>query len=300
MDRAENGWDLYRTFLAVVRDGSLSMAAQRLRFAQPTAGRHIQALEKKLSTVLFTRTQRGLLPTAAALSLVPHAEAMASAAGALERAATGEARGTQGSVRLTAGEMMGCEVLPPLLRDFQHSHPLIHLDINLSNRNVDLLRRDVDIAVRMIRPVQPSLILRSIGQVSLGLFAHRNYVERFGLPKTPTNIAQHILVGFDRDGDVTRSARGATFQIPRDGFHFRSDCVPAQLAAVRAGIGIGVCFSGIARKDPNLVPVLKSAVIFHRDVWLVMHRDSKATRRIRLLYDHLVENLGPTLRQLEG
>jgi len=131
MDSLDHGWDLYRTFLAVVREGSLSAAARRIGIAQPTAGRHVRALEKSVGAPLFTRSQRGLVATEAALALVPHAEAMAAAADALTRVSSGGARGESGTVRLTAGEMMGCEVLPPLLAEFSRRYPRIHLELTL-------------------------------------------------------------------------------------------------------------------------------------------------------------------------
>lgn len=113
---------------------------------QPTAGRHIEALEATLRANLFTRSPRGLIPTPAARELVPHAEAMAAAAAALHRAASGEARGEVGTVRLTASEIVGHEVLPPILADFCSDHPRIVLELVLSNRiagcHVNVARRD--------------------------------------------------------------------------------------------------------------------------------------------------------------
>src|SRR5689334_11508774 len=107
MTDAEAGWDLYRSFLGVVREGSLSAAARHLGLTQPTMGRHIAALERSLGTPLFSRSQNGLVPTQAALALVPHAEAMASAADALVRAASGDADEPKGVVRVTASEYVG-------------------------------------------------------------------------------------------------------------------------------------------------------------------------------------------------
>src|SRR5690349_9495876 len=123
MAAADPGWELYRSFLAVARGGSLSAAARRLRLTQPTLGRHIQALEAALGVALFTRSPGGLAPTAAALDLVPPAEAMEAAAAALIRAASGAADETHGVVRLTASEMMGGEVLPAMLARFRAAHP---------------------------------------------------------------------------------------------------------------------------------------------------------------------------------
>src|SRR5271155_4350210 len=119
----EPGWELYRTFLEVVRGQSLSGAARRLGLTQPTVGRQIEALEAALGLALFTRSPRGLTPTPAALALEPHVEAMAAAAAALGRAASGEAAADRGAVRVTASDVIGCEVLPPILAAFHAEHP---------------------------------------------------------------------------------------------------------------------------------------------------------------------------------
>src|SRR5579859_4753296 len=152
------GWELYRSFLAVVREKSLSAAARSLSLTQPTLGRHVDALEEALGMPLFTRSQAGLIATDGALRLVPHAEAMASAAAALVRAASGEADEARGAVRITASEMVGTEVLPPMLAAFREQHPRIAVELVVSNRAQDLLRRDADIAVRMVKPTQGALL----------------------------------------------------------------------------------------------------------------------------------------------
>src|SRR5262245_45064510 len=133
-------WDLCRSFLAVVREGSLSGAARALALTQPTVGRHIEMLEAKLGVALFTRWQHGLNPTELALDLVPHLEAMGTAADALVRAASGQAEEARGTVRVTASEVVGAEVLPPMLAEFREQNPGIVLELVLSNRTEDLLR----------------------------------------------------------------------------------------------------------------------------------------------------------------
>src|SRR5271154_1576542 len=140
-----DSWDHYRTLLAVLDQGSLSGAARTLGLTQPTVGRHVEALESELGTPLFTRSPGGLAPTEAALALKPHAEAMASAAQALLRTASGEAAGERGAGRITASEIVGAEVLPPILADFHEAHPGVAVELALNNRLEDLLRRDADI-----------------------------------------------------------------------------------------------------------------------------------------------------------
>src|SRR5580658_7604969 len=146
-----DSWDHYRTLLAVLDEGSLSGAARTLGLTQPTVGRHVEALESELGTPLFTRSVGGLAPTEAALALRPHAETMAAAAEALVRTASGEADAVRGVIRVTASDVMGVEVLPPMLAGFHEAHPDVIIELTLSNRQEDLLRREADIAVRMAR-----------------------------------------------------------------------------------------------------------------------------------------------------
>jgi DNA-binding transcriptional LysR family regulator len=284
-------WDELRTFVEVSRDGSLSGAARRLGLTQPTVGRHIDALEAALGLTLFTRSPRGLTPTPAALALEPHVEAMATAAAALGRAASGEAAADRGAVRVTASDVIGCEVLPPILAAFHAAHPGIAIELALSNRTADLARGDADIAVRMVRPTQSGLVARRIGASRIGLYAHRDYLARFGEPRSLADLASHCVIGFDRDNSSFRGAGDFARTLTRETFGFRCDNDLAQLAALRAGAGVGGCQENIARRMPELVAVLPNAFYYALEVWLVMHEDLKATRRVRLLFDHLAVGL---------
>lgn len=290
-------WSLWRTFLAVVAERSLSGAARALALTQPTVGRHVDALEAAAGAALFTRSRGGLNPTDLALSLVPHAQAMAAAAEALARAASGEASQARGTVRLAASDIVGTFVLPPLLAAFRERHPAIAVELALSNRNEDLLRREADIAVRMVRPHQEAVVARRIGAVRIGLYAHRRYVAAYGLPASADALFAHALVGVDRDAQVLRGMRFGGRALERADFALRCDSDVAQLMAVKAGFGIGACQVGLAVADPDLVPVLPGAVGFGYDMWLAMHEDLRATQRVRLLFDHLAEGLAAYVSQ---
>ena len=285
-------WDLYRTFLGVLREGSLSAAARTLGLTQPTAGRHVAALEHALGSALFARSQAGLVPTQSALALVPHAEAMAAAADALVRAASGGFDEPKGSVRVTASEFVGALVLPQMLASFRETHPRIAIELALSNRNQDLLRQEADIAVRMAPPTQRALLARKIGTVEIGLFAHRNYLKRHGTPRELAELgASHSLIGFDRDESAVRVLRQTGLPIARDVFALRTDNDHAQLQALLAGFGIGGCQVATALRYSDLVRVLPHAFGFSLPMWLVMHEDLKASPRVRLLFDHLAVKL---------
>jgi DNA-binding transcriptional LysR family regulator len=291
MDKIAPDWDHLRTFLGVLEHGSLSRAAAALGLTQPTVGRHIAAIEAVLAAPLFVRSRHGLLPTPSALELRGSAEAMRAAAAALVRTASGEAAEPRGVVRITASEVIGAEVLPPILAAFHRLYPAIVVELALTNRAEDLTRRVADIAVRMHRPTQGALVARRLGCIGIGLFAHRDYLAAHGTPRRIVDLARHSLIGFDRDETGARSLGAAANAWQREMFRFRSDSDLAQLAALRAGFGIGGCQLGLAKRDPRLVRVLARQMEFSLEMWLVTHEDLRLSRRVRLVYDHLADGL---------
>lgn len=286
MKATEPGWELYRSFLAVVRARSLSGAARQLRLTQPTIGRHVDALESALGVALFTRSQLGLNATSAALELVPFAEAMESAASALRRVASGEEREERGAVRVTASEMVGSEVLPPLLAEFRELHPRIDVELVLSNRTDDLLTRQADIAVRMVQPRQAALLAKKLGTIRLGFHAQPRYLQLHGTPRSLQELREHPIVGFDSAASVRSLPKLQGQALTRELFAFRCDSDLGQYAAIRAGYGVGVCQRGLAKRD-GLVAILSDVFGWKLGVWLVMHKDLRATRRVRLMFEHL-------------
>jgi DNA-binding transcriptional LysR family regulator len=288
----EPDWSHFRAFLAVLRDGTLSGAARELGLTQPTLGRQIAELERRLGTALFVRSQRGLVPTDAARDIAPHAEVMAAAAGSMLRAASGGASDAAGVVRITASEIVGAEVLPSLLAEFRRAHPSVTVELVLSNRVEDLLRGEADIAVRMVRPSQQALVARQIGEVRLGLYAHRLYLKHAPAPKSVAALLRdHALIGFDQGTPFLRQLLEG-LPITRNHFALRTDSDLAYLAAVRAGFGIGFIQQGIARRDPKLVAILPDEISLPLEMWLVLHEDLRASRRLRLMMDHLAKGLG--------
>jgi DNA-binding transcriptional LysR family regulator len=289
--RDEPGWELFRSFLAALRAGSLSGAARALKLTQPTVGRHIDELEKALDTVLFTRSQHGLQPTDAAVELAPHAQAMAASAGALMRAASGALQVMGGTVRLSASEVFGVEVLPPMLVSLREQHPRLTLELVVSDEIRDLLRRDVDLAVRNVRPTQAGLLAKKIGTVTLGLHAHRRYLEAHGTPRAPEDLSDHALIGYDQETPAVRTLQASGMRFTRAMFALRTDSNLAQLAALRAGYGLGICQVPLGRRDADLVQVLPKHFAFGLEVWLVMHENLRSNPRIRAVFDQLDRQL---------
>lgn len=286
---ANIGWELYRSFLGVLKEGSLSGAARLLGITQPTVGRHIAALETALGVVLFTRSPQGLLPTAVAHTLRAHAETMERTAAALERAASSQGDEVRGVVRVSASEVMGVEVLPPIIAQLRRQHPHLRVELVLTNRLSDLLQLETDIAVRMVRPSQEQLLARRIGLIEVGLHARDDYLQQHGTPLHMQDLVGHSVIGFDQENAFIRSLAIKGFE--RSAFAISSDSDLAQLAMIRAGAGIGGCQVQLAKQNPRLQRVLPQAFAFNMDTWVTMHGDLRHSPRCRVMFDALVAGL---------
>lgn len=190
-----------------------------------------------------------------------------------------------------ASEIVGTEILPPILATLQERHPRIAIEPVASNRNEDLLRREADIAVRMIRPTQEGLLARRIGDVELGMHARADYLGRRGTPPSPAEPAGHAVIGFDRETVVVRALQKLGIPLDREIFSLRTDSDVAQFSAIKAGFGIGVCQVPLARRTPDIVRVLPEAFAFPLECWMVMHEDLRTVRRMRIVFDHIAEAL---------
>jgi DNA-binding transcriptional LysR family regulator len=240
---------------------------------------------------VFHSLDRWLVTDRRGLAIDRIGRGMAAAAETAQRSASGEVDEEKGTVRITASDVIGGEVLPSILARFHAVHPRISVELALSNRNEDLLRGDADIAVRMVRPTQGALIAKQIGRIDVGLYCHRRYLNVHTMPQRLEDLREHLLIGYDRDQAYARLLERMGVPFSHDMLAFRSDSELAQLAALSAGFGIGVNQLGIARRDENLVPVLHSEFIFPMELWLAMHGDLRGSRRIRLMFDHLAVEL---------
>ena len=284
-------WSLVRSFLAVLEKGSLLAASRHLQLSQPTIGRHVAELESQLGLVLFDRNGRGLLPTEAAYHLAESARIMQSGADQLARNVMGADLGASGTVRITASQPVSCYVLPPLLAQMRLSLPDVQVELVASNEVSNLLRREADIAVRMVQPQQASIIARRVGKVTLRACAHQDYLRRRGVPRQPNDLLAHDLIGGDRNDYTLKGFAAQGLVVGREQFAFRADDLIVVWQAVRAGLGVGFVSEHLIRSDPAVIPVLPKLKIEPLPVWLAVHKEIRTSKRIRAVYDFLADGL---------
>jgi DNA-binding transcriptional LysR family regulator len=165
-----------------------------------------------------------------------------------------------------------------------------------SNAVSNLLRREADIALRMVRPDQSSLIARKLGDVQIYACAHQTYIQNHGAPALPEDLIKHQLIGGDADDTILQGFLAMGFPVRRDQFALRCDDFIAQWQAVRAGLGIGFVAGYMQRSDPEVVRVLEGRLdIPPLPMWLTVHREIRTNQRIRKVFDFLAEALPPLI-----
>ncbi|MCA0175893.1 MAG: LysR family transcriptional regulator [Proteobacteria bacterium] len=289
-------WHLMRSFLAVLDGGSLQAAARQLGMAQPTVGRHMAQLEAQLGVALFERAGQQLVPTAAARQVAEQARTMQEGADAVARLLTGQGHLGGQTVRISTSQVAATHLLPPLLAPLLAAEPDLQIELVATNTISNLVRREADIAVRMVRPTQGSLLARHVGSVAIGAYATPGYLRRCGTPTTMSELARHLLVGFDHDPSVIDAAARMGWPLRREQFRWRSDDHLAAWAAVRAGVGIGfaACYVGDAERAVRRV--LPALPIPSLPVWVAVHREVRGHTLIRRVYEHLRDALVARLR----
>jgi len=281
-------WDDLRYFLAIQRAGTLARAARALRINATTVGRRLAVLEETVGARLFDRTPDGYTLTRAGHDLLPHAERMEAEALALERAVRGADQRLEGTVRLSVTEMLGTRFIAPLLSEFCERHPALVLDLNCTNRPVNLGRREADIALRLSKPREENLVIKRLSEIELSLYASREYLaERPARGKPDASLDGHRVILF---------ANARPFEIENGWFSprlggarvvMRSDSVSSIFSAVVAGVGIALLPRVVADMEPQLARIATRDAPAPRVIWQAVHRDLAAAPRIRAVCDYL-------------
>lgn len=285
-------WNQIRAFLATVETGSLSAAARALGLTQPTLSRQIAGLEADLGVALFERVGKSLVLTDGGRALVEHVRAMGDAVGRMSLVASGQSQAVEGLVRITASDMNAAYVLPPLLRRLSETAPGIVVEVLASNEIDDLLRREADIAIRHVQPVQDELIARRLPDTEANLYAATDYLDRHGRPQSPADLRNHAFIGFSgRNEAFLQELQGRGLPLSMDNFRWITDSGIVEREMVRLGLGVGAMLTEVVARTPGIELVLPDFEPIPVPVWLVTHRDLHTARRIRLVFDFLAEAL---------
>ncbi|MEO0632638.1 MAG: LysR family transcriptional regulator [Pseudomonadota bacterium] len=284
-------WNQVRAFLATVEEGSFSGAARVLKTTQPTIGRQIKDLEARLGVTLVERSVRGPRLTEPGRELVDHVRAMGEAATLISMVAEGKSQEVTGEVTVTATDLFSATMLPRLVGPLRETAPGIRVRIVASSDMQNLMQREADIAIRHVRPEQPDLIARHVGDFRANLFAATRYLDRVGRPRVPGDLAAHDFVGNADPERLMAPLHNMGIPVRADRFVMSSESGVVAWELVKAGYGVSMQPEILGDGEPGIEKVLPDLPSLEFPIWLVTHRELQTSRRIRVVFDLLARGL---------
>lgn len=283
-------WNQARAFLATAEAGSLSAAARALRLTQPTLGRQVAALEADLGVTLFERVGRSLTLSRSGLQLLEHFRGMGEAAARVSLGASGQSQAIEGQVTITASDAVSAYWLPPVLKTLRAIEPGIEVEVLASNDLRDLRRREADIAIRHVRPVQPELIAKLVRETTAHLYATRAYLDEIGRPQRPEDLSNAAFIGFAPAERLLQGLNAMGLSLTLRNFRLVTDNSAVVLESVKQGLGVAMILKEFAALIPDIECVLPELAI-PLPFWLVTHDELLTNRCIRVVFDLLAEEL---------
>ncbi len=287
-------WGHLRFFLELVRTGSHSAAAQRLRVDRATVARRVAALEGELGLALFERGPQGWRCTPAGEELSQLASRVEDDVLALARHADARDRSPSGIVRLTTATHISAYLLAPAVPLLAARYRQLVLEVAADQRTFDLTRREADLAVRMGRPRDAGLVMRKLADVAYGFYASRRWLG--GRPRT-VDLERDPFIGHDDTFASTPHERWIREVAPHRRIVFRTNSTASVVSAARAGVGVGLVPRFVGEVEPELVR-LDGPTPAHHEMWLLVHGELRRTPRVAAVIDwldELVAKAGPLL-----
>ncbi|WP_096087679.1 LysR family transcriptional regulator [Agaribacterium haliotis] len=295
-------WNRARAFLVTAEEGSLAAAARALNLTQSTLSRQVAALERELGVSLFEKVGRKLEITPSGLELLEHVKAMSDAANQLSLRAAGKSASLEGLVRISASEANAAYVLPPILKTLREREPGIQIELIASNSSSDLRRREADIAVRNFEPTHAELIAKKLPDSLAGLYATQAYLDSLPQPLSKTSLAQAEYAGFSDNAAYLSGLKEMGVELDEHNFPYLTESHIVHWELAKRGACIGVMLELIGNNTAGLVSLTQlfkpraseqqSALsAFPVQTWLVVHKELRSNRCIRVVFDYLFEQL---------
>jgi DNA-binding transcriptional LysR family regulator len=280
-------WDDLRTFLAIVRHGTLSAAARALGVTQPTMGRRLAALEQRTGARLLQRLPGRFVLTPLGEAVLPNAERIEADAVAAELMIRGRDVALEGTVRLTTVDTLAARIIAPSVAELQCKHPGITVELVPDSRQLSLSKREADLAVRMTRFEGHNIIARKLGSMAIAVYASRAYLER--AQKYPNE--PHRIVTVLEDQAHLPEAELLQRLYPDAIVAMRSNSREVHVWAVKSGAAIGAIARFRGDAQPELERLHTDEPEVTRDIWLGVHRDLQHTPRVRAVIDCIAEGI---------
>jgi DNA-binding transcriptional LysR family regulator len=271
-------WDDLRLLLAVHRAGTLSAAAPLLGVDQSTVSRRLGALARVLGAPPLERREGRYVPTPAGMAALQRAERVEREFEGLRQQLDGLDQRPGGAVRLTVPDGLGTSLVVPRLWEFQREHPGVDLVVAAEPAVVNLVQREADVAVRLVRPTQHQLLVRRLARIAFAPYASESYLSRrprSGGVLSDEDLVLHETSGPELDWLLSHAPRGRV--------RVRVRSALSMQAAVIGGAGVGMLISHLGA-HPSLRPLLAQPPVT-RDAFLVLPRSLARVPRVRAVCD---------------
>ncbi|AJZ63109.1 bacterial regulatory helix-turn-helix, lysR family protein [Paraburkholderia fungorum] len=277
-------WQDLQYFLVLADIGTLSGAASKLSVEHATVGRRVTSLESALGLKLIHRLPRSTRLTEDGKAIAMLARSMAQGAGTIETYALRASSTLSGTVRISVPPTVGNYCIAPHIRTFRESHPALKIVMEGSPDIAPLDRGVADIAVRMVKPEEGSLVARRIGTIRFGLYASRAYAAR------PS--AQWEFIVYDSSLDHVKHQKWLRKNIGGRPIVFEASDATGQQMAARNGVGVALLPTMIGDNDAELVRLDIGSEPPETGLWLVTYPDLRRTPAIKAVMEFLVHRIG--------
>jgi DNA-binding transcriptional LysR family regulator len=278
-------WDDLRYFLELARTRRLARAGRKLGVDHTTVGRRIELLERSLGCRLFEAGSEGYALTDAGRRLLEHAESIENSVDLMQTEARGEGVRVGGTVRIGAPEGFAAVFLVPRLTRLFEAHPELHVELLTLPRFPSLAAREADILVTLDPPETGRYIAARLADYTYGLFASRSYLRQHGPIRTRGDLQRHPMVGYIDELRPSPRMDFISELSPERRIRLTSSGMLAQVAAVRAGLGVGVLAHYMVGRDAGLVGVVPGEAMWKHTFWLATHSDWYRLSRVRAVWD---------------
>ncbi|USG61723.1 LysR family transcriptional regulator [Sneathiella marina] len=289
-------WNDLKYYLAIVRQGTLSSAARELGVNQTTVSRRLNILEKQLETPLIQKIDGKYIPTDIGQKIFEHTQSIELDAVAITHIVTDQDTSPSGIVRVTAVESLINHFLIPKIELFHDQFPNIKIEFIADSENLQLNRRQADVAIRLARPTEGDMVISKLAQIGFSIYGSSVYVSEYRAEK----FEDRPWVAYTESLAQLPEMRWLASNVKNADIRLMSGSALSLATAIRAGVGIGILPCQLGDPFPGICRLSEDEPIVSREAWLLINKDLRNTPRVRHFADWLKRTVSENVNFLSG
>ena len=289
------------SFVKVVEMQSFSKAAAALGMTKSAVSKQVQALEDSLKVRLLNRTTRTVRLTDEGELFYQQARQIVDAATEAERSVKNLNEKPSGTLHINAPESLGLSHITPLLVEFSKRYPDIVIEVQYTNKFINILEDGADVTIRVAALTDSSLIARKLARCQFAFAAAQSYIDRHGMPTHPEQLINHRFIEYsyiERPGEIRYKNLAGKSGVAMVATAFRANASHIQAEAARAGVGVTVLPTFVIGEDikrGRLVQVLKEFTLDpDRNIYALFPHNRHMSAKVRLFVDFISEHFAGT------